>query len=81
MSLVGPRPERPHFVRRYETLRGARLVAKPGITGLAQIRGNYGLRPDRKARYDILYIRKRSPLLNMYILLQTIPVVFTGRGW
>jgi lipopolysaccharide/colanic/teichoic acid biosynthesis glycosyltransferase len=81
MSLVGPRPERPHFVSCYETLQGARLAVKPGITGLAQIRGNYDLRPDRKVRYDILYIRKRSLLLNIYVLLQTIPVMLTGRGW
>ncbi len=33
MSLVGPRPERPHFVSRYRTLQGARLIARPGVTG------------------------------------------------
>ncbi len=81
MSLVGPRPERPCFVTRYKALQGVRLVVKPGITGLAQTHGDYGLRPDRKLRYDVLYIRNRSLLLNVYILVLTISVVFKRKGW
>ena len=81
MSLVGPRPERPYFVRQYEALQGIRLTVKPGVTGLAQIRGCYDLKPYHKARYDYLYIKNRSLILNLYILLRTIPVVFTTRGW
>ena len=81
MSLVGPRPERPCFVARFEVLQGTRLAVKPGITGLAQIRGPYDLRPDRKVRYDILYIQNRSIRLNLYVLFQTIPVVFLRKGW
>ena len=48
MSLVGPRPERPHFVRRHKALREVRLTVKPGLTGLAQIRSLYDLHPKHK---------------------------------
>jgi len=81
MSLVGPRPERPYFVRRHRALRGIRLIVRPGITGLAQIRAFYDLRPEHKLKYDYLYIQKRSFLFNFYILLMTIPVVLLRRGW
>lgn len=81
MSLVGPRPERPCFVARFEALQGTRLVVKPGITGLAQIRSRYDLRPDHKVKYDILYIHHRSIRLNLYVLLQTTAVVFLRKGW
>ena len=81
MSLVGPRPERPYFVRRHKTLRGARLAVKPGLTGLAQIRSFYNLKPEHKIKYDYLYIRKRSLLLNLYILLKTVPIIFSKNGW
>jgi len=81
MSLVGPRPERPFFVQRHKALQGIRLTVKPGLTGLAQVRSFYDLKPAHKVKYDYLYIQKRSLLLNIYILLQTIPVVFTKQGW
>ncbi len=81
MSLVGPRPERPFFVKQHKALQGVRLAVKPGITGLAQIRGYYDLKPEHKLKYDFLYIQKRSFLLNFYILLQTIPVVLLKKGW
>ncbi len=81
MSLVGPRPERPYFVQRHRALQGIRLAVKPGLTGLAQIRSFYDLKPTHKVRYDYLYIQNRSLLLNVYILLQTIPVLFTRKGW
>ena len=81
MSLVGPRPERPFFVARHRALQGTRLAVKPGITGLAQVRSYYDLKPTHKVRYDYLYIQKRSLLLNLYILLQTIPVLFGKKGW
>jgi lipopolysaccharide/colanic/teichoic acid biosynthesis glycosyltransferase len=81
MSLVGPRPERPFFVKQYQELQGLRLSVKPGITGLAQVRSFYNLKPNHKIKYDYLYIQKRSLLLNIYILLQTIPVLFNKKGW
>lgn len=81
MSLVGPRPERPYFVARYKVLQGVRLSVKPGLTGLAQVRSVYDLKPTHKVKYDCLYIQRRSLLLNMYILVQTIPVLLARRGW
>jgi lipopolysaccharide/colanic/teichoic acid biosynthesis glycosyltransferase len=81
MSLVGPRPERPFFVERHQALQGARLAVKPGLTGLAQVRSFYDLKPAHKVKYDYLYIQKRSVFLNLYILLQTIPVLFAKKGW
>jgi lipopolysaccharide/colanic/teichoic acid biosynthesis glycosyltransferase len=81
MSLVGPRPERPYFVSRHMALQGVRLSVKPGLTGLAQVRAFYDLKPEHKLKYDMLYIHHRSLLLNIYILLQTIPVIFLKKGW
>ncbi len=81
MSLVGPRPERPFFVDRHKALQGVRLAVRPGLTGLAQIRGLYDLKPAHKVRYDYLYIQKRCLLLNVHILLRTIPALFTKMGW
>ncbi len=81
MSLVGPRPERLHFVKRHKALREIRLAVKPGLTGLAQIRNSYDLHPNHKVKYDYLYIQRRSFLLNMYILAKTIPVVLLKKGW
>jgi lipopolysaccharide/colanic/teichoic acid biosynthesis glycosyltransferase len=81
MSLVGPRPERPFFVGRHKALQGIRLAVKPGLTGLAQIRAFYDLKPDHKLRYDHLYIQNRSFWLNLSILAKTIPVVLQKTGW
>ena len=81
MSLVGPRPERPHFVKRHKVLHELRLAVKPGLTGLAQVRSFYDLKPRHKIKYDYLYIQKRSLLLNLYILIRTIPAVFSRKGW
>jgi lipopolysaccharide/colanic/teichoic acid biosynthesis glycosyltransferase len=81
MSLVGPRPERPHSVKLHKVLREMRLAVRPGLTGLAQIRSFYDLKPRHKIKYDYLYIQKRSLLLNLYILFRTIPAVFSRKGW
>ncbi len=81
MSLVGPRPERPFFVKRHKALQGVRLSIKPGLTGFAQIRAMYNLKPDHKLKYDYLYIQRRSVLLNVLILIKTVPVVLSKKGW
>lgn len=80
MSLVGPRPERPYFVKRNKALMEIRLAVRPGLTGLAQIRNAYDLHPQHKIKYDYLYIQRRSLLLNLYILAKTIPVVLLKKG-
>jgi len=79
MSLEGP--GRPYFVSQHKALQGIRLTVKPGLTGLAQIRSFYDLKPEHKLKYDYLYIQRRSLFLNLYILLQTVPVIFSKKGW
>jgi lipopolysaccharide/colanic/teichoic acid biosynthesis glycosyltransferase len=80
MSLVGPRPENLYRVGNHKALQSLRLAVKPGLTGLAQIRSFYDLKPQHKIKYDYLYIQRRSLLLNLYILAQTIPVVLLKKG-
>ncbi len=86
MRLVGPRPERPHFVRQLvEGVPGyrRRLSVPPGITGLAQVERAYDEDLDdvrTKLRYDLFYIENRRPLLDLKILVKTLAVVFGRRG-
>ncbi|SFH81630.1 exopolysaccharide biosynthesis polyprenyl glycosylphosphotransferase [Tindallia magadiensis] len=78
MSLVGPRPERPLFVDQFEQKMPHyryRKTVKAGITGLAQVRGNYSTTAEDKMRLDLLYIRNYSFWLDIIIMLQTLPVV------
>lgn len=83
MSMVGPRPERPEFADRL-----ARDVAgyslrhstRPGLTGLAQVSGDYATEPEIKLRYDLAYLNNWSFGLDLSILLRTLPVVLTRRG-
>jgi exopolysaccharide biosynthesis polyprenyl glycosylphosphotransferase len=78
MSLVGPRPERPHFVQQFrEQIPGYefRLAVKPGVTGLAQVFGRYSTTAERKLRFDLTYITKYSLLMDIRLLLSTIAVL------
>lgn len=80
MSLIGPRPERPEFEAEFrKTIEGydLRHLVKPGITGLAQIRGRYDTPAEDKLRYELAYIFHWSPLLDLKIILQTIAVMLT----
>jgi len=80
LSLVGPRPEREVFYECFEKYIpgfSQRLLVKPGLTGLAQVTGLF-LRPEEKIRYDIEYIKNRSLLLDIRILLSTVGVVALG---
>jgi lipopolysaccharide/colanic/teichoic acid biosynthesis glycosyltransferase len=77
MSLIGPRPERPYFVQRLSSgIRAypARFAVKPGMTGLAQVLHAYDSDLDsarRKVAYDRLYIQRRSPSLDLWLLWRT----------
>src|SRR5439155_25657032 len=78
MSLVGPRPERPCFVRNFEsTIPGyaRRHQVRPGITGMAQVFGNYHTRAQDKLRFDVLYISNQSLWLDIWLLARTVLVV------
>ncbi len=86
MSLIGPRPERPYFVKElskmlpfYET----RHVVKPGLTGWAQVKTRYGSSVDDsllKLQYDLYYIKHRSFLLDINIFIKTLSTVIFFRG-
>lgn len=83
LSIVGPRPEREVFYNCFETyIHGfsQRLLVKPGITGLAQIKGGYFLKPEEKIIYDMEYIKTRSLRTDIKILLSTVSVVIQGEG-
>jgi exopolysaccharide biosynthesis polyprenyl glycosylphosphotransferase len=78
MSLVGPRPERPHFVRQFrEQIPGYefRLAVKPGVTGMAQVFGRYSTTAERKLRFDVTYITRYSLFMDIRILLSTLAVL------
>lgn len=73
MSFVGPRPERAYFYREYEnTVPGfsKRLAVRPGLTGLAQVKG-LGLEPEEKLKYDLIYIENRCIGRDLLLILQT----------
>lgn len=79
MSWVGPRPEREAFYNEFEQyIHGfrERLKVKPGLTGLAQVRGGYYLRPEKKIEHDVEYIKTRSIWLDIKIIFATVKVVF-----
>lgn len=80
MTLVGPRPEMPHLVREYEPWQRRRLLVKPGLTGLWQILGRKNLPLQANLEYDFYYIQNQSFLLDLVILIRTVPVVLFGKG-
>ena len=86
MSFVGPRPERAYFVERLERqvpYYGVRHSIKPGITGLAQVRYQYGASVDdaiAKLQYDLYYVKNNSLFLDLLILIDTVQVVVFGKG-
>jgi exopolysaccharide biosynthesis polyprenyl glycosylphosphotransferase len=80
MSLVGPRPPLPEEVARYEPWQRRRLSMSPGLTCLWQVSGRSELDFDRWMALDLKYIDTWSPILDLKILLKTVPAVLTGRG-
>jgi lipopolysaccharide/colanic/teichoic acid biosynthesis glycosyltransferase len=80
MSLVGPRPPVPQEVSQYQRWQRRRLSMRPGLTCLWQVQGRNELDFDRWVELDLEYIDSWSPLLDIKILLKTIPVVLSGKG-
>lgn len=86
MSVVGPRPERPYFVKMLTEeipLYNARHSVKPGLTGWAQVRYPYGSSiqdAKEKLQYDLYYVKNHSIFLDLLILLETVQVVLWARG-
>jgi exopolysaccharide biosynthesis polyprenyl glycosylphosphotransferase len=84
MSFVGPRPERPVFVEKIAAKEPAyrlRHVVRPGITGWAQVKYRYGATLEdsiEKLRYDLYYVFRWSPLLDLEVILETVKVMLRG---
>jgi len=86
MSLVGPRPERPFFVEQLTQeipYFAVRHSIKPGVTGWAQVRYQYGATVEdsmEKLQYDLYYVKNHTLFLDMIVLFETVGVVLTGKG-
>jgi exopolysaccharide biosynthesis polyprenyl glycosylphosphotransferase len=81
MSIVGPRPPIPYEVEAYELWHRKRLDMKPGMTGLWQVSGRNRLPFDEMVRLDLFYIENWSLLLDLKIILKTLPVMLRGDAY
>ena len=86
MSVVGPRPERPEFVRSL-TIQipyyGQRHIIRPGLTGWAQVRYTYGASVEdalMKLQYDLYYIKNRTLAFDLFIMAKTVKTVLMRKG-
>ena len=80
MSLVGPRPEMPWLVEKYDLWQRKRFTVPPGITGWWQINGRSERPMHLHTEDDIYYIQHYSAWFDLYILLKTIPAVLSRKG-
>ena len=86
MSFVGPRPERPEFVSDLSVqipFYGLRHVVRPGLTGWAQVRHQYGASVEdalQKLQYELFYIKRMSLAFDLLIVLETMKTVLVRRG-
>ena len=80
MSLVGPRPQLPAEVSRYRPEHWLRLSVKPGMTCIWQISGRANIPFERQVELDVEYIKNRSLLADLLIIMRTLPAVLTARG-
>jgi len=86
MSMVGPRPERPYFVDTFTQnipYYAVRHSVKPGVTGWAQVRYQYGASVEdsaEKLQYDLYYVKNHSLFLDIVVMFETIGVVLMGKG-
>lgn len=79
MSIVGPRPERPYFVNEFTKSNPNftdRLKVRPGLTGFAQVNGGYEISIEEKLEKDLYYIKHRSLMLDLKIIIKTFKVAF-----
>lgn len=80
MSIVGPRPLLPKYLKLYSNEQARRHEVKPGITGWAQVNGRNAISWEKKFEYDVWYVEHQSFLLDLKILLKTIKKVFISEG-
>lgn len=78
MSLVGPRPLPVKYLPRYSEFEARRHEVRPGITGWAQVHGRNALTWQQKFAYDVEYVDRHSMLMDLKIMLMTIPAAFAG---
>lgn len=82
MSFVGPRAERPELLNRFNKEVpdfSRRLMVRPGLTGMAQVYGKYDSPPAEKLYYDLLYIEKMNPWLDIKLLFSSLSITFKGK--
>ncbi|MEK7616843.1 MAG: sugar transferase [Patescibacteria group bacterium] len=87
MSLVGPRAYYPDELSQQQknfpqTSKFVKIIlsGKPGVTGVWQVSGRSEINFEKRVKLDALYVKKRSILYDLWIILRTIPAVFSGRG-
>lgn len=80
MNLIGPRPEIPEMIKYYKPHQLKRFIVKPGITGLAQVSGRGLLSVQKMIQYDIMYVRKKTFCLDVYLFWRTMFVVIKAWG-
>ena len=80
MSVVGPRPALPREVLTYAADQRERLVGKPGLTCVWQVSGRADIPFERQVELDVTYLRNRSLLTDIGLILRTIPAVLSARG-
>ena len=78
MSLIGPRPFLPVYLAQYEEWEKERLAVRPGMTGLAQVKGNGYLTSEERSYYDVYYARHLSMFSDIAILFKTVGVLLFG---
>lgn len=78
MSLVGPRPTVASQVERYDAVQRRRLLARPGVTGLAQVRGRAAIPWSQRIAIDVQYVNSWSMALDLRVLAQTVRVILGG---
>lgn len=76
MSFIGPRPLLPEYLPLYTKLQARRHEVRPGLSGLAQIKGRNALSWEEKFRLDLAYVRKISFCLDTYLMLKTMLIIF-----
>jgi len=81
MSVVGPRPELAEIASGYGPLHRQRLVARPGLTGLWQIRGSRRKAIHEQIEYDLLYLSRASPCMDMWLVARTIWFILAPKTW
>lgn len=80
MSIVGPRPHIPEELSEFQGWKEERFASKPGITGMWQIGGRHNLHFDKAVMLDLYYIKHQSFLLDLEIILKTIPAILFSKG-